>query len=155
MMTASAKLSDSTPPFAALLTAPAMARAHSRAVLCGWGLASFADEADLLVSEMVSNAVEAYGGGDGIIRMCLLTDGDVLTVEVWDQAPGMPLLRPGDLSSENGRGLLVVDALTNGAWGCQPAVGRHGKCVWAELRLKEPGPSAHFIAAPCMPGAGS
>lgn len=139
MMTAAAKLLGSTPPFAALLTAPAMARAHSRVVLYGWGLAAVADDAQTVVGELVANAVEAYGDDDGIIRMCLLADGDVLTVEVWDQAPGLPLLKNGDGLSEDGRGLLLVDALTNGCWGCQPAVGQHGKCTWAELRLSEPG----------------
>jgi anti-sigma regulatory factor (Ser/Thr protein kinase) len=44
---------------AALPTAPSVARGHVRAVVCEWGLGELADTAELLVSELVTNAVQA------------------------------------------------------------------------------------------------
>jgi anti-sigma regulatory factor (Ser/Thr protein kinase) len=49
-----------------------------------------------------------------LIRVCLLTDGDVLAIEVWDQAPGVPVLRDASGLTETGRGLAIIDALTGG-----------------------------------------
>lgn len=99
---------------------------------------------------MTSNAVAASGeapDGTGtlVIRVCLITDGDVLTIEVWDQAPGVPVLRDADWSAETGRGLAIVDNLTDGAWGCQPAIGQSGKCVWVELPIRGQ-PASPFLA---------
>jgi hypothetical protein len=39
--------------------------------------------------------------------------------------------------AETGRGLAIVDSLTRGAWGCQPAIGQVGKCVWAEIPVRD------------------
>lgn len=81
--------SSATPPFAALPTAAGLAREHVRAALADWGLSGFADVTELIASELVSNAVTAYARMPAsarlpLIRVCLITDGDVLTVEVWD-----------------------------------------------------------------------
>jgi histidine kinase-like protein len=133
---------SATPPFAALPTAPGMARGCVQATLAGWRLSKFADVAELITSELVANAVVASAGVPGgpgalVIRVCLITDGNVLTVEVWDQAPGVPVLLEADGFAESGRGLRIIDTLTGGAWGCQPAIGQPGKCVWAEIRLRD------------------
>jgi hypothetical protein len=61
----------------------------------------------------------------------------VLTIECWDHAPGVPLLRAASGLSETGRGLAIIDSLTCGAWGCQPAIGQAGKCVWAEIPVRD------------------
>jgi anti-sigma regulatory factor (Ser/Thr protein kinase) len=129
-------------PLAALPDAPRMARAHVQAVLADWRLSEFTDVAKLITSELVSNAVAASAhalGGEwaSAICVCLVTDGDVLAVEVRDHAPGVPVLREADWLAENGRGLAIVDALTGGAWGCQPAIGQRGKCVWAAIRVRD------------------
>jgi anti-sigma regulatory factor (Ser/Thr protein kinase) len=154
---AKGKLSSSMPPFAALREAPGMARAYARASLSEWGLTDFSDVAELILGELVANAVnaseQARQTGVLVIRVCLIADADVLTIEVWDQAPGMPVLKNADPLAENGRGLAIVDDLTRGAWGCQPAIGQRGKCVWAELHLREKKASAMPIVAPCTPGA--
>jgi anti-sigma regulatory factor (Ser/Thr protein kinase) len=143
------------PPFAALREAPGMARAYARASLSEWGLTDFSDVAELILDELVANAVTASEKAREtdvlVIRVCLIVDAEVLTIEVWDQAPGMPVLRNADPLAENGRGLAIVDSLTGGAWACQPAVGRPGKRVWAELRLREQA-AARYLAAPCVPG---
>ena len=61
----------------------------------------------------------------------------VLTIKCWDQAPGVPVLRAAPGLAENGRGLAIIDSLTRGAWGCQPAIGQAGKCVWAEIPVRD------------------
>jgi len=133
---------SATPPFAALATAPGLARGHVRATLAEWGLGELAEAAELIASEMTANAVNAstpvQAAGDVlVIRLCLLTDGAVLTIECWDQAPGVPVLRAAPGLAENGRGLAIIDSLTRGAWGCQPAIGQAGKCVWAEIPVRD------------------
>ena len=139
---AAQRASSSTPPFAALPTAPGMARGHVRATLAGWGLAELGDDAETIASELVTNAVEASAGapdntGTLVIRLCLVTDGDILTIECWDQAPGVPVLCEASVFAETGRGLAIIDSFTRGAWGCQPAIGRAGKCVWAQIPVHD------------------
>jgi hypothetical protein len=51
--------SSATPPFAALPTAPALARGHVRTTLAGWGLGGIADDAEAIASEMTANAAAA------------------------------------------------------------------------------------------------
>jgi anti-sigma regulatory factor (Ser/Thr protein kinase) len=146
---ASRTASSATPPFAALPTAAGMARGHVRAVLAGWGLSGFADAIELVASELVANAVTASARMPAtvrplLIRLCLFTDGNVLTVEVWDQAPGVPVLSPPDGLAESGRGLAIIDDLTGGRWGSQPAIGQPGKCVWAGVPLHD-APAQRFL----------
>lgn len=107
-----------------------------------WSLGELAEAAELIASEMTANAVNASApvqeAGDVlVIRLCLLTDGAVLTIECWDQAPGVPVLRAARGLAETGRGLAIIDSLTRGAWGCQPAIGQAGKCVWAEIPVRD------------------
>jgi anti-sigma regulatory factor (Ser/Thr protein kinase) len=128
---------SATPPFAALVTAPGLARGHVRATLAEWDLGELADTAELIASEMTANAVNASApaqaaGNVLVIRLRLLTDGSVLTIECWDQAPGVPVLCAASGLAETGRGLTIVDSLSE-AWGWQPAIGQVGKCVWAEI----------------------
>jgi anti-sigma regulatory factor (Ser/Thr protein kinase) len=113
-----------------------------KATLAGWGLASWIDTAVLIASELVSNAVEAsvsvpVAVGVLVIRMCLIIDADVLTIECWDQAPGVPVLCFVPELADRGRGLAIIDDLTGGAWGSRPAIGQPGKCVWAQILLRE------------------
>ena len=142
--------SSATPPFAAIQTAPGLARGYVQATLAEWGLGEFADDAEVIASELVTNAVQASSpvlADDHmpVIRVCLVTDGDALTIECWDQAPELPERREADEFAETGRGLGIVDAITSGCWGCQPAIGQDGKCVWAKIPLR--GPSARGLPA--------
>ena len=134
---------SATPPFAAIKTAPGLARGHVGVVLAEWGLGEYAGDAQLIASELVANAVNASApvqasGRMLVIRVCLVTDGDVLTIECWDQAPGFPVLREANALAETGRGLAIIDAITDGCWGCQPAIGQDGKCVWGKIALLNP-----------------
>jgi anti-sigma regulatory factor (Ser/Thr protein kinase) len=133
---------SATPPFAALPTAPGLARGHVRATLAEWGLGEFADTAELIASEVTANAVNASAplqatGTVLVIRLCLVTHGHVLTIECWDQAPGIPVLQEASGFAETGRGLAIIDSLTEGAWGYRPAIGQAGKCVWAEISVRD------------------
>jgi anti-sigma regulatory factor (Ser/Thr protein kinase) len=131
---------SSTPPFAALPTAPGMARGYVRAALAAWGQTELTDHAETIASELVTNAVEASsnaagGTGTPVICLCLLSDKATLRIECWDQAPGIPVLCQADPLAETGRGLAIIDAISRGSWGCQLAIGQPGKCVWAEIRF--------------------
>ena len=105
--------------------------------------------AELIASEMTANAVNAsapaQAAGDVlVIRLCLLTDGAVLTIECWDQAPGVPVLRAASGLAETGRGLAIIDSLTGGAWGWQPAIGQR-----RQMRLgRDPGTRRARLSAP-------
>jgi anti-sigma regulatory factor (Ser/Thr protein kinase) len=137
-------LSSAIPPVAALPTVPALARVFVRATLHAWHEDSLVQDAELIVSELTGNAVAASAGTDGrpvyvdgripVIRVCLLTDGVRLLIEVWDQAPGIPVLREVTGDEESGRGLILVDAISD-KWGWNPVNGQPGKVVWAEISL--------------------
>lgn len=81
----------------------------------------------LLTSELVSNAVRHARGPVGL--HLTWSDRDV-RVEVEDQSPERPVVRPLDQDALNGRGLLLVDGLANG-WGVRPT--ETGKLVWFSL----------------------
>ncbi|MGE5136534.1 MAG: ATP-binding protein [Gemmatimonadota bacterium] len=117
----------------------------ARRLLCqtlrGWGLDGLADPAQLLVSELVTNAVKAAGaasrrgggpGGQAPVSLTLTLTDTCLELEVWDASPGSPVLREPGPTAECGRGLLIVDMLSS-SWGQRPADG--GKVVWCELGL--------------------
>jgi anti-sigma regulatory factor (Ser/Thr protein kinase) len=135
-------LVSAMPPLGAVVSAPGSARAHVRAVLPGWHLDHLTETCQVVVSELVTTAVNAstapMGGPvyvDGrmaVVRLRLHSDGLRVLAEVWDQAPGFPAPRRARSDTENGRGLQLVDALTRGRWGWQ-AVGAQAKIVWAEL----------------------
>ena len=135
-------LSCSMPPMAALLSAPGAARGYTANALASWGMSALSDLAELVVSELVTNAVKAstlpaggpvyVGGRVAVVRLVLLSDGSRLVAEVYDQAPGAPVIRDPAKDSEGGRGLLVVAQLSR-RWGWNPLVGQRGKVVWTEL----------------------
>lgn len=137
-------LSSTMAPLAALPTAPACGRAHIRTVLGDWRMTAFVESGELIISELITNAVQAstdefgcplyYDGHMAVIHVRLLADRVRLLIEVWDMAPTLPAVQQVEADEEGGRGLQLVDALTN-RWGWLPIRGWPGKCVWAELRL--------------------
>jgi anti-sigma regulatory factor (Ser/Thr protein kinase) len=121
---------------AALPSAASWARRVLSDMLGEWRLEKMADPALLLLSELVTNAVQASGKGVGVGRQVItltlrLTDTS-LRMEVWDANPALPAPRKADLLSDHGRGLLLVDALGD-AWGHRAADG--GKMVWCEVAI--------------------
>ncbi|MFE9423806.1 SpoIIE family protein phosphatase [Kitasatospora sp. NPDC006697] len=107
---------------------PAAARRFTRATLAGWGLGTLADFAELLVSELVTNAL-VHGGEP--LRLRLFRDR-TLTLEVADTGRQQPRLRPSGSEDEGGRGMYLVNELAH-RWGSRATV--EGKVVWAELEL--------------------
>jgi anti-sigma regulatory factor (Ser/Thr protein kinase) len=124
----------STLELTALPTAPGCARLHTRGVLWEWKRDHLADDAELVVSEIVTNGVKASWSrkGAGLITLRLLADRHRLIIEVWDHSPDDPRPCPPDLVSDSGRGFSVIEALSY-RWGFQ-RVSATLKVVWAELR---------------------
>lgn len=108
------------------------ARDHTREQLAAWGLDALDDTAELLVSELVTNALR-YGEGD--IRLRLLLDR-TMVCEVWDAGLVQPRRRRARDTDEGGRGLQLVQLLS-AAWGSRRT--HRGKTVWFELALPKAG----------------
>ena len=115
-------------------TAPGIARRHTRAMALKWNLADLADDAELVCSELVTNAVKASQGTDGaVVRLWLATAPDLLVIAVWDASDELPA-RPQDWpDGDGGRGLLVIDALSSH---CGASRTFPGKICFATLREK-------------------
>lgn len=120
-----------------LPTAPSCARQVSRLQLAGWGLTALHDTVDVIVTELVTNAVQACdhrsAGAQVVFRLSV--SGPRIRIEVWDADPRLP--RTSDHVTEygeSGRGLHLVDALSAGHWGAAPSP-NGGKVVCAELPL--------------------
>lgn len=106
------------------------ARLHARAIVREWDLTALADDAEILVSELVTNAIRA---SDEAVTLRLRTDWQVLLIEVEDVAPGIPQAAPHPPDAESGHGLEIVTALSE-RWGFYHPRGG-GKVVWAALRV--------------------
>lgn len=116
----------------ALPTAVGCGRDHARQVLDEWGLKALIEDAVLIVSELLTNALQASWAlpGQPPIVFRLLANDEQLIIEAWDQwVEGYALKRSDD--DEHGRGLLVVGALSN-RWGTGRISDAY-KVVWAEL----------------------
>lgn len=127
------------------------ARAFVRDTLQGWGFADIVDDAVVLTSELVTNAVVHAGTQAEVL--CLRTEGGV-RVEVADRYPEreLPLQPPGerpyaDPDRENGRGLMLCAALAT-RWGVE-YTGTH-KHVWFRLDLPDR-PVGTRSAGPVVP----
>lgn len=113
----------------ALASAVPCARLHARLVLLEWGLAHIADDAELIVSELTTNAIQATHHP---IALFLRSDRRELIIEVWDALPDAPRGQPHAIDAESGRGLELVSTLSD-RWGFfRPDTG--GKAVWASLQ---------------------
>ncbi|MGV9496974.1 SpoIIE family protein phosphatase [Streptomyces sp. NPDC003642] len=108
------------------------AREYARAQLLSWDMEPLVDTTELLVSELVTNALR-YGEGE--IRLRLLLDR-TLVCEVWDSGLVQPRRRRARDTDEGGRGLQLV-GLLSAAWGSRRTP--RGKTVWFELPLPDGG----------------
>jgi anti-sigma regulatory factor (Ser/Thr protein kinase) len=110
----------------AVLTAPRCARAWTREILWEWGAAELADAAELVASELVTNSLNACAGpGQAAIRLVLTLDKGELAILVRDNHPGVPLAVQPGADDEGGRGLLIVEQLSD-------------RCGWYPLRVAAP-----------------
>lgn len=125
--------------------AASLGRAFSGSLLRAWKLDHLSDDADLIVTELISNAVRASGvtvvsphrgelNRSHVLRVRLTLRPTAVIIEVFDLSSEMPRLRDTSVfhGDEGGRGLVVISELS-ARWGCYPD--DRGKWVWAELPL--------------------
>lgn len=112
----------------------AVARRLVRAALTVWGLESLIEDASLVITELVSNAVD-HGRLQAIRVIVSRPSAHAVCVGVVDRSRSVPLLGTElDGDQIRGRGLALVDTLTE-RWGTERY--RWGKQVWAELKAEE------------------
>ena len=113
-------------------------RDFTRVTLSLWDMAGLADQGELVVSELLTNAVQhgvpsaARIVSDHCVRLRLLAQVPFVMCMVTDPGRGIPVLRDSDPAAESGRGLTVVDACCV-RWGWH-LLDEGGKVVWALLR---------------------
>ncbi|MET7679786.1 SpoIIE family protein phosphatase [Streptomyces sp. NPDC005423] len=112
-------------------SAVAETRKKATRQLDAWGLDEAAFVTELVVSELVTNAIR-YGGAP--IQLRLILDRNLIC-EVSDASNTAPHLRRARTFDEGGRGLLLVAQLTQG-WGTRQTY--TGKTIWAEQALSVP-----------------
>jgi anti-sigma regulatory factor (Ser/Thr protein kinase) len=104
-----------------------------------WGVPALSDTAELLATELLTNALQHTGGGAVLIATLTTGPENRLRVEVCDSAARRPRVPPPDAVTRalttgqhgtSGRGLILVQALAD-SWGAQARDG--GKVVWFEL----------------------
>lgn len=137
----------------ALPDAVPLARAHLRQLLRQWGHAELDQDASVVISELVSNAVVASAElrpAAAPVLMWLGSDGRRVLAAVADASPRPPVrLNPGP-DAERGRGLALVEALSS-RWGWHPAsITGLRKLTWAEWHLP-PGPASEQLPACQIP----
>jgi anti-sigma regulatory factor (Ser/Thr protein kinase) len=129
------------------------AREFTGRTLRGWGLPTLAEDAAVIVSELVTNAL-LHGCGlstatTGHVELILWRQDGQMVCAVTDPGPEPPVLVSPDPLAEAGRGLQVVEALS-AAWGWTRLGGRR-KAVWAALAVPGAGewrgPSARSAMA--------
>jgi hypothetical protein len=128
------------------------ARLHTKSILREWRLGGLADTAELLVSEIITNAVRASTPIAGqqreagqaprsqLLRFWLTSDSRSVLIQVWDGDHHCPMRQDVGPDAEAGRGLLLIEALS-AQWGWYAPDGQGGKIVWAVC-----GQSSHPLA---------
>jgi len=111
------------------------ARYHTRHILWEWRLTELAEAAELVTSELVTNAVAAsrQTGPAGAVRLWLLGDATRVLILVGDGAAQVPVRREPTADADSGRGLLLVEAIA-ARWGWYRDHHGGGKIIWAEIR---------------------
>jgi hypothetical protein len=125
------------------------ARQFVREMLTCWGLSYLSDDAELIIAELVGNAVRhglraapqlrqpasqlrQPSVWPSALRLCLLRRVGEVMLAVTDPSDDIPAPKAPSDNGESGRGLQIVGALSY-VWGWSPIEG-HGKAVWAVLR---------------------
>jgi anti-sigma regulatory factor (Ser/Thr protein kinase) len=136
----------------AMTSAVPSARLHAKLIMSEWGLPDLADVVELIVSELVTNAVQASEGlvggrwrGQWIpapppVRLWLQADHTQVLIRVWDGSDRMPERQQQETHGESrreaemetGRGLLIVETLCQRI-GVYRLEGASGKVVWGEV----------------------
>jgi anti-sigma regulatory factor (Ser/Thr protein kinase) len=113
-------------------------RNFTRVTLRDWGMSDLTDLAELVVSELVTNALRhgtpaaRRAGEQQCVRLRLLAQAPFAMCMVTDLERAIPVIRDADPAAESGRGLTVVEACSV-RWGWH-LLDEGGKVVWALLR---------------------
>jgi anti-sigma regulatory factor (Ser/Thr protein kinase) len=116
------------------------AREFVREALCDWGLDLLIEDVELVISELVTNALRhallhvqsSEPSKRPAIRLSLIRADGYLMCAVTDPSSAIPLRREPDYAAQTGRGLHLVEAFSR-SWGWTPLRGA-GKVVWAMFR---------------------
>lgn len=111
-------------------TTPRIARDFVASVLRALQLRSLVDDAVLCTSELVTNSCLHAKSSGAHLLLVAAPEGPV-RVTIYDDDRTAPSL-PEGYGGESGRGLWIVDAVTEGRWGTEP-LGAAGKGVWFEI----------------------
>lgn len=116
-------------------TAPARARRFTGDILARWNMHALTDDAQEIASELITNAITAVPPGTtGLTVIYAIHHRPPgLRIYAWDIGPGHPRPATADTDAETGRGLAIIDTLTNRNWGWWPTPHSGGKVVWAAL----------------------
>jgi anti-sigma regulatory factor (Ser/Thr protein kinase) len=128
---------------AALPTAVPCARLHVRSIAREWGLADLSDTAELLASELVTNAVQASErlkiradlAAVPVVRIWLVSDQISLVIRVWDGNDEIPVRQEAGPGDDSGRGLMIIGTLAKELGTYRKA---DGKVVWAMITSADP-----------------
>ena len=119
------------------------ARRLTRRTLCAWGMNPLIEDAEIIVGELVANAVThavPAAANRELVRedlgLRLLNRTSEVICAVLDPSDAAPVLKFPESPEETGRGLQMVEALSD-VWGWSPMAGR-GKAVWAILFCARP-----------------
>lgn len=106
------------------------ARSFLARLLDGWGVADeVIDDASLLATELMSNAVEH---GSGVVHLNIAVHDGLLHVGVHDASVELPVMADVDEGSMKGRGIWLVQSIARD-WGSDSSGDEPGKTVWFEL----------------------
>jgi anti-sigma regulatory factor (Ser/Thr protein kinase) len=121
-------------------------------MLTKWRIDHFSERAELLVTELLTNALTHARTDGGTVTVLLMYAAGTLRLEVRDRDPAnLPVLRNADLSEETGRGLTLIDAYAD-RWGYRGT--EAGKAVWGELDNAPPPVARIQPLPPTRRGAG-
>jgi anti-sigma regulatory factor (Ser/Thr protein kinase) len=126
--------------FPAVSASVGFARKRARTVAVEFGLVPLADTLELIVSEIVTNAVRATRHlrdanlTTPVIRLWLGLDLDSVLIRVWDASSQMPTRQDAGPDDDSGRGLMLVGSLAK-EWGAYRE--EAGKVVWALITLAD------------------
>ena len=115
------------------------AREFTGQILLGWGLTTLTEDATVIVSELVTNALRhglrgSSGAAPAEVELIWWRQLGQVTCMVTDPGAEPPVMAPSDPLAEAGRGLHVVEALS-GTWGWTRLDGRR-KAVWATMPVR-------------------
>lgn len=108
---------------------PGLARREVARVVESWGLDALRADAELVVSELITNAI-VHAAGPASYELQLTETPNGLRLSVCDGSTSAPVIRPSDDGRPGGRGLRIISAVAT-SWGYDVLPG--GKQIWVDL----------------------